>query len=54
MFPVVQLGTIAASLLLALPVALSAYNPPDVGGPGSSQGSGTRYIDQSISQPAKI
>ena len=47
MFSVARLtGAIATSLLLTLLVILPNYDPPDVGGPGSSQGSGTRHAAQ--------
>jgi hypothetical protein len=44
MFLITRASTaIAASLMLALTIVLPSYDPPDVGGPGSTQGSGTRY-----------
>lgn len=49
MFPVARLAGVIATSLLTLCVALPNYNPPDVGGPGSSQGSGTRHAAQSFS-----
>jgi hypothetical protein len=47
MFPTPRASTaIVASLMLALAIVLPSYDPPDVGGPSSTQGSGTRNTAQ--------
>ena len=49
MFPVLRASTaIVASALLTLSAVVQNYEPPDVGGPTSTQGSGTRYTAQPL------
>ena len=41
-------ASIVTSLLLTLAVVLPSYDPPDVGGPSSTQGSGTRHTARPV------